>query len=194
MSPLKAFQGWLKSVHFAKELSVFDAILTFASVLGLIVLGYQSCELRRTNEMALTAQRAWVGPISIDLTPWEPGKPLELSVKIENSGATPAFKITSLGRWARRPPDWVFEADYKDSVERRWGVMQPGGSGSIPISVPATNADVEQLKNGTITLYFWGRIDYEDVSHSQPRWTTFCYVLQRDSSVSPCNNTYTDAR
>jgi hypothetical protein len=132
-------------------------------------------------------QRAWLGVESIRPEPLIPeiGKTFVVTMKVRNTGKTPARKITSRGRGEPVPkggkPNFFYE-----NIEPFAAHLMPGGESSVPIApmtVPGTNTSVVVNKDirdgliaGTITVFVHGRLEYEDI-FGKPHWVTYCASL-----------------
>jgi hypothetical protein len=104
-------------------------------------------------------------------------------VKVKNSGATPARKVTGLVRCDRFAQ--AAECAIPDRPQGNGGsVIGPGHSDKFEYREKVVNAaqftsDIAALRTGPLNLYVWGRIDYED-AFEQERVTFFRHVARRD--------------
>ena len=155
-------------------------------------------------EISRRDQRAWVG--MTEVTPeWRDaeGKPLfikegaryHVGVTIVNSGRTPALKVRSRMRLMSFP-DNKFVADYQNVNERvSIGVLPPQGKftlTSLPSYRIINASDITSLKNGSVILYLYGEIEYEDIFRI-PHRTTYCSFLAPTLDNFLVHSTYNDA-
>ena len=63
---------------------------------------------------------------------------------------------------------------------------------SLPTAVPLTKEQIDSFTHGTLTLYFYGNIRYDDI-FGNTHETNFClFVAGTGSQLITCNN-YNDS-
>ena len=174
---------------------VFNGTVAITAIVGIVVLGYQSCELRQTNvissaanDTARLAQRAFV-----NLAPADPpitgrevdpatGKTIGIhfSVSYSNSGSTPARDVHNLVavtvRTDELPADFEFSGT-DPSVTAITYALGPNAVGHI-----ATAIQMRSLLGlgKDRRIYIWGWATYRDVFANSPvRLTEFCIEMVR---------------
>lgn len=173
------FSGW----EWDRKLRLFDGLLTVVSFFGLILVAYQSYELRRTNMLAeRTAridQRAWVYVTGKTLIkePTADDPTIRIAVSVGNKGKTPALQfsqraIVFLGESLVRPP-W-------DRVEEKTrSVIFPEAPGlsfeatPTPVNVPKESVDSYRMNGSNLRIYVRILLSYEDV-FGVKHWTESC--------------------
>jgi len=159
----------------------FTVILAFATVGSDYVLWKTDHTLKEVMQID---QRAWIGIESIMPIPLIPekGKTFAASVKMRNTGKTPARNIRQIGSLDPIKGDPV--ATY-NGTPKLAGNLSPNAEGAIPFTPLKDgtgqplllNEDVmKRLQNGDFKIVVHGRIDYEDV-FGDPHWTTYCATL-----------------
>jgi hypothetical protein len=138
--------------------------------------------IKETRRAFQIEQRAWVGFSGIGDKP-ELGKPYTITVQFGNTGRTPAIGIRSQIMSVPIPRGQEPDFTYADPPESQ-AVLQPNGQ--FIVSWKATKvgevfnqATLESLKSGTVRLYVYGHVSYDDVFGGQ-HWTRFCLHLRGD--------------
>jgi hypothetical protein len=144
-------------------------------------------------------QRAWVGtgdaidpPLQDGTTAVyaKAGSGAEFAVIVNNTGKTPATAVRAMISAKSYPVGVKFEPVYERvSPQPSKFMIMPGGHilmKETP-SDPIPDEGIRQLRTRQIILYFYGRINYEDV-FGVTRETTFCYFLLPDlGHTTPCD-------
>lgn len=155
--------------------------------------------LNATIEQFHLDQRAWIAPYGISSFSIQENTPLTFEVEITNSGKTPALEMTrdmmARSYLAGQKFLPVYEEPPANAPEEASkGVMFPGVHAKIntapPLLIPSKG--IEQLKNRTIILYVYGRINYRDVFNVK-HLTTFCFVVNKSLSYASACSTYNHA-
>ena len=100
-------------------------------------------------------------------------------MKIINSGKTPALKFKGRITAQDLPKESQFYPDYRAlplGANETVGVILPNVSmilNTVPRGKKLEQEVVDGIKNGTIILYVYGELTYEDVS-GRPHTTDFC--------------------
>jgi hypothetical protein len=130
---------------------------------------------RRTARRQLRAY-VFANPVGVTFE----GTPqvMKFSVRVENTGQTPAFDLTVFADVKMRPlPDpGPLPVEQSGFVSRQ--TIGPGHSVTIDESHPVlTVAEVADIKSGTQTLYLYGRARYRD-TFGHRRETTYRYFVR----------------
>lgn len=163
-------------------------------------------------EISRSDQRAWVGMTEI-LPQWvdSSNKPMflkegsyyQVGVTIVNSGKTPALNVKPKIRLLPFSSEDKFYPDFGDLKEQSdgviegqtVGVIQPQGALKL-ISAPSykkvRSSDLESLKNGSLVLFLYGEIQYEDI-FGVAHQTTFCSTLASTLDRFNVCSSYNDA-
>jgi hypothetical protein len=123
----------------------------------------------QANEIAgqalASSTRPWVGVDAVEAGAIEAGQPLNVEVRVRNSGRTPSTDVQGLFLVyispINNPPALV--ADQCTSCVR--GVVLPNGVMSYKLSVRAdvmSPDEVQRIKDGKDTMWIVGRLDYRD--------------------------------
>lgn len=172
----------------------------------LAVLVFHGCELRNatraarqsataaenavqsTRENMRLDQRAWVGIDSIQSIPRSPevGKPIQIIVKIRNTGKTPALGVVGTAVADPVAKNSQPNYSYEGMDHFRLGVMPPNATGTIPIHpskhpqtgivLPLSQGKFDEISNGRLQIFVHGRVEYKDIFQA-PHWFTFCARL-----------------
>lgn len=150
-------------------------------------------------------QRAWVGPIEVvganfrddNNTPvfLKEGERFPvLGVWITNSGRSIARAFRSIVKAdLRRTP---FVADYgAPKAAGSISVIQPGARAMIKCGTwdyKISARDIEEIRNGTVRLYLFGEMTYDDI-WNRPHFTRFCVYLDTTMTAFLNCDTYNDA-
>jgi hypothetical protein len=133
--------------------------------------------LDRTIEISRTDQRAWVGPLKVSAPELKAGVVPTVWITFQNSGKTPArsIRVKSVGRLFM--PNERFWPDYtgrQDKLPPSLGTLFPQAEARVPAHLPdaLSQHGVDSIGNGTVVLYVYGRVTYED-AFGQPHWTTY---------------------
>ncbi|HSZ07824.1 MAG TPA: hypothetical protein VK794_04770 [Steroidobacteraceae bacterium] len=194
--PIAKFTAWL--VVFTGGLVIVTA--------GLVLVGIlQRCSIEgQLAEMQLD-QRAWLGGSNYKFEITE--SKLEISVMVSNTGKTPAMVvIAQIQAIPKSKGSPISKADivYPKDSEHNQGTIFPNQSFPVyvrntePIDLAKQKALFEQIKTGDSVEYFFGYVEYWDISGKDHHWTHFCgqYVPSTNSGT-PCpiyNDTDDDKR
>jgi hypothetical protein len=150
-------------------------------------------------------QRAWVGLVENTPPPLlngpkavyaKEGEKITVGVIITNSGKTPAMKFRPKRRLVAIPAGKPFIPDYSaPTVNQSVVVIQPGMKvplNSAPTDMPMTKSQIDQFSNGKLVLYYYGRLQYEDI-FGNAHETNFCMYMGRDLATMEFCNTHNDA-
>jgi hypothetical protein len=131
--------------------------------------------------------RAWVIVKSIEANPPKltSTEGTQVKVMFQNVGHSPASIVYGAGYalWPGELPEEAF-ADPRTPGVRI--VVGPGLDAHTLVDVPpVTNEVLEALKAGSMTLYVFGYVSYEDIFHV-PRYTRFCAALFPGRAFTAC--------
>jgi hypothetical protein len=123
----------------------------------------------QANEIAgqslASSTRPWVGVDAVEAGPFEAGQPLNIDVRVRNSGRTPSTDVQGLFlvyiSALDNPPALL--ADQCASCVR--SVVLPDGVVSYKLSVRdsvMTSDEVQRIRDGKDTMWIVGRLDYHD--------------------------------
>jgi hypothetical protein len=78
-------------------------------------------------------------------------------------------------------PLTLSDIKYPNSPPILSGVGFPSASASIESHTAGklSKTDVDPIKDGTLTIYVFGKLDYSDVFR-KTHWTEFCFVVDKD--------------
>jgi hypothetical protein len=145
----------------------------------------------------LNADRPWVGisgsgNFRLDLT--ENG-PIVVTMNAPNSGRTPALNLVSVNKLTMvssgdATPDF---SRYSKSEASPAVVLFPGSVTTIKLdtTIPSaegnsvahlTQSQIAVLKSGSVRLFVYGSIWYDDTLHSREHRTDYCFVYNPDPS------------
>jgi hypothetical protein len=123
----------------------------------------------QANEIAgqslASATRPWIGVDAVEASPFEVGQPLNIEVRVRNSGRTPSSDVQGLFLVYISPPNNppALLADQCASCVR--SVLLPEGVVSYKLSVRdsvMTADEVQRIRDGKDTMWIVGRLDYHD--------------------------------
>jgi hypothetical protein len=143
--------------------------------------------LQATIDSNRLDQRAWVGIVQRVEQVIEVGSPVKVSIRLRNSGKTPALNVSPLIMPASLLSKQKFPTSppYISGTNPRGKfVIQPGPGAEVRVEVEGTKlsqGDIDELKNGTRTGYVYGKISYDDIFY-KPHCATFC--LRIDSNLT----------
>ena len=143
--------------------------------------------LNASIESSHLDQRAWVGVVDVhppsevdagERVYIKVGSRSMFSTTIHNSGKTPALKVTTSTSDASGLFAVPFLPQYDTQGEYGIPVIQPASGFTVSTSGDHTftEAEVSAIKAGTLRIYFFGAIDYEDIFSRHHR-TRFCMFL-----------------
>jgi hypothetical protein len=132
------------------------------------------------NSMKLD-QRAWVGVSGVTANV-KNDEPATFSIKIKNTGKTPANNVTGICRFEIVPqngfPDFTklrsLSGETKNIIPPLHDVTLTFDTGFC-----ITNDVINQVTNGMMQTYIYGVIRYHDI-FGYRHWTTFCYYFSPD--------------
>jgi hypothetical protein len=144
------------------------------------------------NQALFTATRPWIGVDVVEASPIAAGQPLNIEVRVRNSGGTPSTDMQGLflvyiSSIDNQPADL---ADGCQSCVR--SVVLPNGVMTYRLAVRDTvmTADeVQRLKNGKDTMWIVGRLDYHD-DEGELHTTKSClhYRASGIAAFTACND------
>lgn len=166
----------------AAWIAVFTFVLTVVAVLAY-------CNYRKTNEIFVSTQRAFVSFKSVQGENVIDSKSkklvgLRFFVELENSGTTPtktAFAQSNVQAW-RTPLPKGFGFEDLAKIEKHSSTIIGAKAtvlyGPLFVDIDTLN-DVIQKKS---FLFFWGWVTYHDIFSGTPtRLTEFCFQLNVES-------------
>jgi hypothetical protein len=142
-------------------------------------------------EASRNDQRAWVGPTSFALPECvQDNRPVFIAegcegrfgANVVNAGKTIARKYTARVEAAIWPADAPFIPFYEEVGAQSTSVIFPGMSvtnysGGLMKGFNA--AQVDGVKRGSVMVYFFGKLTYQDI-FGKSHQTTFCVYVARD--------------
>jgi hypothetical protein len=141
-------------------------------------------------------QRAWVAPVEFPDPQIVPDTQVVLKAVVTNTGRTPALSVRTMTTTDTLPPGKPFKPIFED---------QPDQSKSLSVIMPnmrvvvsktsaieVTQAHIDILKSGGLRLFFYGKIDYDDI-FGKPHTTTFCFLLKPSLKGAISCDTYNEA-
>lgn len=145
-------------------LAVFTALLWCAT--RKLVIDAKETSKRQLRAY-LSVDAAELRDLAIDLKP-------EGQIRIKNTGATPAYDVTTLIMLTAVKDPFELAGHLKRAVPVGPSQIGPGGalSPTSVIDMAMTQTLLDALTTKSHTLYLHGRIDYTDVFR-RPHWTTF---------------------
>lgn len=169
----------------------------FLGIVGLLYTLYVTREantiardaIKQTQEIAQATDRPWVGIHDIKLGEFVPGKKVRPTVKLRNSGKTPALDMEAQinGGFFRRipeePPNIPLVAPYISKI-----VMMPEQIVDVPSPSPHPidqNAFNNVMKKDLI-LVVWGKITYTDRSPTKRETTMYAYYMPEEERFGAC--------
>lgn len=171
-------------VHHAKEeiLAAFTILLAFFTLSLWAATNRLAEEAKEASEKSrvlaeetakrqlrayLSVDAAELRDLAVDLKP-------EGQIRIKNSGATPAYDVTTLITLTAVKDPLELAEYLKRAVPVGPSQIGPGGtlSPTSVIDMAMTQTLLNTLTTKSHTLYLHGRIDYTDIFR-KPHWTTF---------------------
>jgi hypothetical protein len=142
----------------------WKAITALALVATAAALGFIAYNQYATNR---AVARAYVGLENANMryvSLIEGGRGFMISLKLKNFGQTPGYRLTS---WLKppviRPPDAVPFGPPTPIGERGGNSMiGPQGEANMFWTIPVSDAQLAGIKAGTLKIFVWGGVDYED--------------------------------
>jgi len=135
-------------------------------------------ETRRSVDVAVEADRPWVGSEGIEITE-NPNRPyFKASIRIGNSGKTPA-RITFVSFAGHVYTAFPNNPDYPPSQNpwnaRSRSILVPNKWSTVWPDVTVDSADVSDVENGKKKVFFYGIVQYEDMRTGKPHVTKMCW-------------------
>jgi xanthosine utilization system XapX-like protein len=143
----------------------------------------------QANEIAgqslASSTRPWVGVDAVQAGPFDAGQPLNIEVRVRNSGRTPSTDVQGLFLVYISPLDNppALLADQCASCVR--SVLLPEGVASYKLSVRdsvMTADEVQRIRDGKDTMWIVGRLDYHD-GEGEAHTTRSC-LYYRNSGIA----------
>jgi hypothetical protein len=130
---------------------------------------------RIANENAVNADRPWIGSATVSAEPLEAGKAGTASVTVINSGRGPARLLSfkaSMHVFDTFPTTPPYD-DVPTWMHGSHSILLPGmiGTNSFPFS-PFGSEIMKLVRDGKLTLYIYGVVEYEDLRVKNSRHTT----------------------
>ncbi len=181
-------------------IAVFTGILCVIGIVHAIVFALQARRLRQTVEISdKTAERqlrAYVHVEQVEFSELKVGEHVVATIKIRNSGQTPAYELVSLYTTVIRPfPEHGGFSDPEVGQRVRENpsrtILGGGCTAALPTKSrgPLTSIEAIGIANGTFAVYFVGKIEYRDIFERR-RHTTFRLMIGGDRGVSPSRLPY----
>jgi len=143
--------------------------------------------LKQTQESFRDDQRAWLAPISGTVI-LDESHPLRIDVIFQNTGKTPALKISTIVDWKSIPPGQPVNIEWSSHVRRMdSGTLYPNGRAGMfaKNETVSSKQQLDSIRSGKNTFYFFGSIDYKDV-YGRKHWSHLCNIVKSDFSLNPC--------
>lgn len=126
------------------------------------------------------ANRAWITLAEIEIKQRRPDQLPHFAVTtIENGGNSPAVGISS-AQWWKVLPELPNPPDYYGVVPEPRGAIGPRLNGRVPVGFSYTREETMSLQAGTLKIYVYGFVRYEDVSGGK-RETRWAFEYQRET-------------
>jgi hypothetical protein len=159
--------GW----DWDTKLRLFDGLLTIVSFLGLLFLGYQSCQIYRTNTIAENImridQRAWLSFSFGALTVNANDGSYKITLPVNNTGKTPAyrtrFRLHGIISDSAPTPEDV-NSGFTKTPYGYMGVIFPAEQVREPLvfTKHPDRADFDAFTKGTLRLFVTAEVRYCD--------------------------------
>jgi hypothetical protein len=158
-------------------------------------LAQSKSSLEAAIALSRSDQRAWVGATEIRDLNFSVGELTKYSVRVRNTGKSPALHVTVevAGQYVPRgekvefvyPPLSTFTSN---------ATVQPGVITSVTTVGPVAlnQTQVNALKSGESVIYLYGKIRYQDVFRVVHH-ATFCFVVETDLRSADSCDRYNDA-
>jgi hypothetical protein len=169
-------------------------MVVVTAVLALFA-GWTLWEIRTASERD---QRAWVGPYDFVQADIQPNSRPTFTALASNTGKTPALEFT-FGAVAQ---EYLKGQEFKPVYTEPEGapspsvaVVEPGTKlrfTTLPSWDVMTSEHIEHLKQGLVTWYFYGRMEYKDI-FGKTHHTTYCAYVGADLKTVYACNTYNTA-
>jgi hypothetical protein len=153
--------------------------------------GIAANSAKNALEVAREAGRPWIGPIRA--TPVRTKSGFKVTIEFTNGGVRPARIIgsKSSGHMYETFPD---SPDYGESiVSQSRQIMVANKRGFFQFETPVSDTEMRQLESETLTLYFYGIVNYEDVSGNSHHTTKMCWFYIPSSKDTGSCAVYNDA-
>jgi hypothetical protein len=154
-----------------------------AAVSGLSDAATQANEI--ANQALVNSSRPWIGVDTVETGPVMAGQPLDIEVRVRNSGRTPSTDMQGLFLVyilpVSRPPS-LLRHPCRSCLR---SVVLPNGIVTYKLSVRSTvmTADeAQRIKAGTDTMWIVGRLDYND-GDGEPHTTQSCLYYRASAAA-----------
>lgn len=159
--------------------SIFSALSVGIAYLTYTILTNQTTILENQLRAMRIDQRAWIN-VKLQIDQIEAGQPLHGTVKVVNTGKTPAKKVAGTASVQK-------VANNKSPklegllIRTVFSALIPPG-GELPLSVTSqddksvinlTKTDIEDLRSGKAYIAVLGKLWYEDI-YDTPHWIKYC--------------------
>jgi hypothetical protein len=164
--------------------NIFPVTMAILTLLLAVFAGLQWRAVHLQNKYIIHAQRAYVGIPTGDLLYTFPN--VTFTLRIENSGNTPANDVTVLGQVELRrkePEPSSFNAGERIPV----GLMLPRSMITKFMTLPDITTDQQrEIMTRDLKAYCWGTIRYRDI-FGMARSTVFCFGTRTGfDGFAPC--------
>jgi hypothetical protein len=183
-----------KQNRYRKFRNTPNWIEAFCGIALVIITGaytYYAGQQLGVIKTTLNSDRPWVGingsgNFQLEITE---GGPLSVSINAQNVGRTPALNAVSVNKLEFVPPNGHIPdfGGYSKAEASPPVILFPGSVTTIHIDTSKLSAqgnafahlsppEVEALKNGTVQIYVYGSIWYDDTLHTREHRTDYCFV------------------
>jgi hypothetical protein len=138
-----------------------------------------SREAKKANDISkksvLFANRAWVGTVGAEAKKFEIGKPIDVLVRIKNTGHSPALQVRGGFNAALLKKGEAPDDPATTKIDTAATVLMPNGSFHYyPFSdyAPLTQQELESILAGEIVIWIVGRVEYND-ANAQPHYSIY---------------------
>ena len=157
----------------------WTAVVGIAAVIQLFITCFQWQVMKNTLKID---QRAWltIRQPKTNETGLSVGQKPHVSMRIQNSGKSPAMDVRSRITWVivDKLPDGPTPPREKVDGKESLSLIAPGeyqqSVGELP--EPLTQETFDRMKRGELSLFAYGTITYSDIFHVEHR-TTLCFYL-----------------
>jgi hypothetical protein len=168
-------KNWLDRFSLSDKIAVIASVVAFLQFLALVATVYV---MRRTAQRQLRAYVFVDGGSFTLMTTDEGNLYIQGVVVLKNFGQTPGYKFVACTRvdiFETKSP--AFRDDAKGLGE---SVVGPSSERHIPVvKGPIDPADLQAIRDGTKSIFIWGRVDYVD-AFGQPRYLKFYNMNGRE--------------
>ncbi len=172
--------------------TVFIAIFTV--VLGLFTVNLASSTQRLVTGAERTERRqlrAYIHNISGIVRDVEAGKKPFFRIEIKNHGQTPAYRVRHTGMYTLAHFPWTDCADLPEA--KSVTVMGPTSNSFLALTSDQvlTDEQLNGIKDGSLAIYFEGRVSYDDV-FGKPHTTDYRLIVGGERGFPPDEALFSD--